>query len=195
MRLLSAAISLAVVILLTVPLHAGIEPFFKGEWGMQPEEIKTFYDIEPRESVFDTNLGVSKPNFILTLTYPFGPWGGPTNATYFFNGETRALKMVSIPLKFKIDGDSNVKPIMEQIEAMILAAAPADDPFEATDIMVDRNEKSWLNKTTFVTISYAVNTELKSLGCHVTFFNTQDLYPSLLPDYVAEDIKTRLSNR
>ena len=111
----------AVCLFLTVaPLYAGMEPFFKGEWGMTPQEIHALYNVAAVQSAANADGA--------QLTYVTEIEGFQAATAYSFDDDNR-LYQAYVSFQPQKLSAAQVKALLDKLAAMIV---PADenDPFK-----------------------------------------------------------------
>lgn len=115
-----AGLILAVLLLAAAPACAGMEPFFKGDWGMTPQEIHGLYGTAAVQSA--ANAGGAQ------LTYVTEIEGFPATTAYTFDDDNRLYQVyVSFqPQKLSL---AEVQALLVKLADMITPAEESD-PFK-----------------------------------------------------------------
>lgn len=168
------------------PSLAGMEPFWQGEFGSSPEEVRTRYNMEPKAETFELND-------ILLHNYLDNVLGQPVTMHYSFRQSSGQLKTVMVPLKYEnINNRKSERIINDIINCISLADVPGD-PYETalkSNTSDDSKTKEfimlWLNKTMLIQLSVCYKKDKKELNCTISFNDVND---PLFKEDIAEDIR------
>lgn len=151
-------------------LNAGVEPFYKGEWGMSQQELEAIYGTPP--AVKD----VFRQNKTAYMEYPATILGQTVTAQYHFGRNDQLHKVLIDLVTPKIPGPEAMAFINE-IGALIAAS---ETPFEHCQLTPDPGKKAdmyigqWINAVTFIDIVAPVTAKPKAHLIYLRFSDNRD---------------------
>lgn len=187
----SIFIAVFLVLFITTIAYAGITPYYKGEWGMSPEEIKALNEDAP-----DAEIGQM-------LVYVEESDGAYSETSYFFQNST--LIGTEYLIKGTFAQEKELRKWLKELQALMVA--PEDDKFT-----FETKEKKladgvviflylWKNSTTQVFGRVYVNNTDKVFNLEFSFADLKmlaaDEDPTLVVnalDDVADDIFNAFKN-
>lgn len=164
---------------------AGIDPFYKGDWGMGAAEIKTLNKVTP-----DTELGQM-------LVYTDNSDGVYNEIIYFFDND--ALLGVTYLIKGGFAKEQELRRWLQNLDSLMVAPSGGEFTREAKEKKLDNDVLIflylWKNAETQVFGRVYVNTADKTFDLEFSFTNIgdpavdgiQDVVLNSLDD-VAQDI-------
>lgn len=173
MRKLVATISF--LIFLSSPAFAGMEPFFKGEWGMGQDEISALHTGET------PHIGSRNNPDLKTMIYNTKEPDVIYRIRYFFIEKTDRLSMVDTQLIYQNVTPPEAQAIMDKIMNDISGNANSADPFRHCIISSDVFESTvetgrylWVNQTTAIDLSFKHQLEGQWIRFEISFSDMQN---------------------
>lgn len=139
-----------ILVLAASPLYAGVEPFYKGEWGMSPQDIQKLYDAAPVEETRES--GGPTPREIV---YDADLWGSPVRVAYLFDGDDRLAGVCVLDYRMEDMSSHVLWEFMDEMnETMTEALTP---PVEYASSLTDTGDKhfyenAWLGADMYVNL-------------------------------------------
>lgn len=115
--------AVAAIFLLAMPnfIWAGMEPFYKGEWGMSPKEIQNLYGFAP----FDTYA--DKETNSLTARYQIEIDGHLAQVAYTFSAALFSQKLEGVYFEFLFDNSLTSNLTLAELQALAAKLTDAID--------------------------------------------------------------------
>lgn len=138
-----------VYLMLAVPVYAGIDPFYRGEWGMSPAELQKLYDAQPADEFF------SKFYRTYEIEYAQELYGQKVIATYLFDMDKK-LRAALIHDFYVKDRSSHVfwemlDDIKDTIESGVAKPLDFADTAVSTDLQ-HYYEAAWINDDIYINL-------------------------------------------
>lgn len=150
-----SAIAALFLFLTVAPLYA-MEPFYQGEWGMNPNEIAELHDIAPTRNL--SNARAAQMEYAYTIE------GYPAKTVYYFDRDT-GLYQINVTFFPKLTAVADVDALLNKLADTIKSTDEADafthedGQFSYPADGVWNGFHNWQNTTDYIslmaTITYA----------------------------------------
>lgn len=170
MRTLKIILTLLCVLFCTTPIYAGIEPFYKGEWGMGQQQIMALYDTKPVVE------GVLKKNKVPYINYELEILGAKAVVQYQFTRDDKLFKVLMDITTPKMDGTATLA-LIDELGKLVVASGT---PFEHCALLPNLTDRAdayiaqWINDDTFVDVVAGITVKPKIQTIYLRFWHNED---------------------